>query len=124
MQEGIVSFLLAARLNCINSILLSDFISKIELLKQREEFSDLLNGFNSETIISAIETLNQAGIVSSFINGQDIEVMLSYAASQEWIRQSSLTEKEKMIYLRIANMYRTLGMEIDLNKKAKTKGND
>lgn len=45
----ILSFLVAARYECINSILLEDFVAKIAILKEQPKFSQLLSDFNEKT---------------------------------------------------------------------------
>ena len=118
-EESIVSFLVAAHHECINSVLLNDLLSKIEILKQQDEFSGLLADFNTETIMPVLQKLEKLDVIHTYRNGSNIEIMSTNPIAQASVWEQQLTEKEKALYLQMAQSYRMIETE---PKSPKVKG--
>lgn len=115
------SFLVAARSQGINSILLDDFESRIELLQKQTEFSELLLHFNPITTRVAIQILKNFNIISTYPYLQSTEITLSNPTEQSEVWESKTTKEERKIYYSIADAYRTT--EIGFNKSPMIKRN-
>lgn len=114
--EQIVSFLVAARHECINSILLDDFLVKMQLLEQHEEFSGVLDGFTKETIMPILQKLESFNVIHTYHNGNNMEIMSTNPIAQASVWEQQLTEEEKTLYLSMANTYRHIGTNMQ-NKR-------
>lgn len=107
--EEFRSFLIAARSECINSVLLDDFNVRIAILKEQPEFMGLLSNFSEETTAMAIDKLQDSGEVLVYRSPDSMEVML--AKLPEIVPDS--------IYFQVAQSYRM----VEPNQKSpKVKG--
>lgn len=114
-----LSFLTAAKDQCINSVLLEDFIAKISVLKAQEQFYELLAKFNDITIIETIQSLENSGQVFVYPYNASTEVMLVNPIEQEKIVGETLTPVNWHLYLQMAYAYRTIKID---QKSPKIKG--
>lgn len=114
-----LSFLAAAKDQCINSVLLEDFIAKVSVLKEQEQFYELLAKFNDITTIETVQSLENSGQVFVYSHNASTEVMLANPIEQAKVLGKTLTPVDWQLYLQMAYAYRTIKID---QKSPKIKG--
>lgn len=120
--DEIRSFLIVAKMELINSIILEDFIAKISILQQQEMFQSLLSRFNPNNITCGVlEAIQVLEHMNDIVVYHGNEVALSMSAAQIELWRNYHDSETVALYLKMAQAYRQI--EIDLDKVPKIKRN-
>lgn len=122
-ENEIRSFLIMAKFECINSIIIEDFIAKISILQQQEMFQQLLSRFNPNNVEnSTLEAIQVLEHKHDIVVYHDNEIALAMSANQIELWKANQDLEKIILYLKMAHAYREIDLEMP-KKMPKVKRN-
>ncbi len=104
----LLSFLVVARAECINSVILDEIHAKMDLLKQHPKWSEIASKFEEKYKDIAVKILSDLDILSIYPYCDSKEIALSSPIAQKQIWEEKNTMEKQRKYLSIAQAYRKI----------------